>query len=103
MSQCSVPPACTGSFGKRLTSRSSTPSLSIRAAITRPPEAPRWTPATVTDLMPGPAWARVSARVLGDSSPEERCCLTRIDPDQQARRQGQVAAGQGEHGGGDML
>src|SRR5579872_705746 len=91
MSQCSVPPASTGSFGNRLTSCSSMPSAATWAATTRPLDAPRSTPATVTGLM------------RGTSSPEERGGDARVDRDEQARRQGEVAAGEGEDGGGDVL
>src|ERR1700722_4147211 len=97
MSQYSVPPACTGSFGNRLTSCSSMPLSATRAPTTRPLEAPRSTPATVTGLMPAPAVPGVTA------STEERRGDARVDRDQQAGGERQVAAGEGEDGGGDVL
>src|SRR6185312_14716812 len=103
MSQCSVPPASTGPFGNRLISCSSTPSLATRAAITRPREAPRSTPATITPLFtPVPAPASVRASTLRVSS-QERLRHARVDRDEQPGGEGQVAAGQREDRRGDVL
>src|SRR5487761_890736 len=113
MSQCRVPPTSTGSFGNRLTSCNSTPSAETRAATTRPPEAPRSTPATtalrVTRAPAAPpARPRRSVPALPPAcacpvSSEERRCHPGVDRDQQARCQGQVTAGQREDRRGDVL
>src|ERR1700758_1725444 len=100
MSQWRVPVTRTGSLGNRLTSRNSTPSPSTRAAITRPPEAPRSTAATVTGLIQSPS---AGQRLAGAFSSEERCCYARVDRDEQARCQGQVSAYQREDRGRHVL
>src|SRR5512142_456612 len=94
MSQYSVPPASTGSFGNRLTSWSSTPSADTWAAITRPLDAPRSTPATATALI------RAGPRA---SSSEERRGDPRVDGDEQSGGEREVPAGECEDGCGDVL
>src|ERR1700722_14478461 len=103
MSQCRVPPASTGSFANRLTSCSSTPSFENWAAMIRPLAAPRSPPATVTPLVtPVHAPAPVPA-LMTAGSPEERGGHAGVDWDQKPCRQGEVAADEGEDGGGDVL
>src|ERR1700733_14459826 len=114
MSQCRVPPASTGSLGNLLTSCSSTPSGPIRAAITRPLDAPRSTPATTTPpvtTVPGlPVWRwagysrpNATRASMSRESSEEGCCHARVDRDEQARGERQVAAGECENRRGDVL
>src|SRR5262249_30334530 len=101
MSQYSVPFARTGSFGNLLTSCSSTAERETRAAITRPPDAPRSAPATTTDpVKPAPG----SAIATRTSALSQECGrYPRVDRYEQARGERQVAAAEREHGGGDVL
>src|SRR6266699_6395894 len=92
MSQYSVPPAVTGRLVNLCTSCSETPEPPTCPAITRPPDAPRSTAAIVT----GP----VICRTL---SSQERGRHTRVDRDEQAGRQRQVAGAQREHRRGHVL
>ena len=79
MSQYSVPPAVTGSLPNRCTSCSTTPASLTCPAITRPPDAPRSTAATVTPVISGlrylkkaaatPASTGMSRPVVSDRSP----------------------------------
>src|SRR5215475_864175 len=91
MSQYSVPPTATGSLGNRYTSCSSTPSARTWPVITRPPEAPRSTAATVTPVNAGPCLSQECGRHPG------------VDRDEQSGGQRQVAGAQREHRRGHVL
>src|SRR5215469_18335509 len=91
MSQYSVPPADTGSLGNRISSCSSMPAADTRPAMTRPADAPRSTAATTASL----------TRSSGSSQEGGR--YSRVDRDQQAGGEWQVAGTEREHSGCDVV
>src|SRR5271163_4819689 len=99
MSQCSVPPASTGTLAKRCTSRSRVraplpPRAEISTRTTLPDEAPRSTAATVVS----------SAAVIGNRpSAQESCRNPAVDGDQQSGGQGEVTGHECCHGSSNVL
>src|SRR3984885_1724994 len=108
MSQCSVPSTRTGVFANRCASCRPSWPRPPWPTMTRPPDAPRSTAATAT-VPAAPAGAAPAGAASADAPPilmtsaQERGGHARVHRDVQPGGQGQVAGGQRDHRGGDVL